>query len=211
MKRYFLAFLCLLITTIAVGFALTVSLTKNVQLRDEITELNSELDRTAEAMAHSSLGMAILSQMASSDEYTEVFRQLDSIPPASLRCDIVDFSEYPADRLEGVNQIEFQKHNPFHNPPIQLITFYQETLSEDLARRIVPLEQAKSAFVLIKGDSFEIVDSMVHDGNYSRGTSYYGGPPYANNVSAEFDLDLDQPDNTVVRYKILPTGFERIK
>lgn len=209
MKRYLPALLCLLLTTIAV--ALTLSLARNAQLRDEITELNSELGRKAEAVFHSSLGMALLSQMASSDEYTAVFRQLDSIPAASLRCDIVDFSEYPADRLEGVNQIEFQKHNPFHSPPIQLIAFYQKTLSEDRTRRIVPPEQAKSVLVLIKGDSFEIVDSMVHDGAYSLNTTSYGDPPYANNVSAEFGLDLDQPDNTVERYRILPTGFDRIK
>ena len=211
MNRYFLASLCLLVVAMVVGFALAVSLAKNVQLRDEIIQLNTELDKKAESMVHSTLGMAILSKMASSDEYTAEFQQLDSIPPTSLRCDMFDFSAFPADRLEGVNQMEFQEYNPFHSPPIQLITFYQETLSDDRTRRILPPAQAKAVLVLVKGDSFEIVDSMVHDGTYSLNKTYYGGPPYADDVSAEFGLDLDQPDNTMVRYRILPAGFEPIE
>jgi hypothetical protein len=211
MNRYFLASLCFLVVAIAVGFALAVSLAKNVQLRDEITQLNYELDKKTEAMGHSTLGMAILSKMASSDEYTAEFRQLDSIPATSLRCDIFDFSEFPADRLESVNPMEFQRYNPFHSPRIQLVTFFQETFSDDLTRRVLPPAQAKAVLVLVKGDSLEIVDSMVHNGTCSQNKTYYGGPPYADDVSAEFGLDLDQPDNTVVRYRILPTGFEPIK
>ena len=35
-----------------------------------------------------------------------------------------------------------------------------------------------------------------------------GGDLYANDLSAEFSLDLDQPDGSFARYQILPTVFE---
>lgn len=155
--------------------------------------------------------LAILNQMASSAEYAESLQQIRSIPRASLRHRVWNFSELPADWPEGVDPREFQKCNPFHSPAIQLVSFQQSTLSEDRQKRILDPKKTKCVYVLIKGASFEIVATINHTGTSSLGKTYYGLPPYANNVSVEFVLDLDQPDGTATRYKVLPTGFERIK
>ena len=159
----------------------------------------------------SDMRSAILSQLASSAEYAEALQQIKSIPRASLRHHVWDFSKLPEDWPEEMESVEFQKCNPFHSPAIQLVSFHQTNLSEDRKERIPDSEKIRCTFVLIKGASFEVVATMNHTGTSSLDKTYYGGPPYANNVSAEFRLTLDQPDGSVTRYKVLPTGFEQIK
>ena len=154
---------------------------------------------------------AILSQMASSPEYAKALQQIRSIPRASLQYRIWDFSELPEDWPAGADPMEFQKCNPFHSPAVQLVSFHQTSLSEDRRERILDPMEIRCVYVLIKGAAFDIVATMNHTGTSSLDKTYYGAPPYANNVSAEFGLTLHQPDGTATRYKVLPTGFERIE
>ncbi len=154
---------------------------------------------------------AILSQMAASAEYAEALQQIKSIPRASLHYRVWDFSELPDDWPIGVDPTEFQKCNPLHDPPIRLVSFYEKSLSEDGRTRIRDPKKTKNVFVLIKVEPFEIVQVLEHTGTSGLNRTHYGVPPYANNLSAEFCLDLDQPDGTVTRYKVLPVGFERIE
>lgn len=208
MNRSVLASCVLLLISIALTIALVTSRTENAQLRDDIAALNTQLELKTNAIESSNLGMTILGRMISSERYPEIAKKLESVAQASLLAETNDLSSFPADQMEGVSESDFQTHNPFHDPPIQLITIRQRTLSEDRTERILPAEESTSVLLLVKRDSLDVIDAIAHVGTYTLGKTYHGGAPYADNVSVEFGLTFDQPDQSVARYKILPTGFE---
>ncbi len=158
----------------------------------------------------SDLGMAVLGQLKSSADHAKTLAAIRAIPAASLRCHVMDYSQFPED-MDGVDPVEFQRCNPFHKPPVKLVTFSQETLSKDRRRRILDPRKASRVFVLIVADPLKIVATMKHTGSYNHDRTYFGSPPYQNNVSAEFGLTLNQPTGPDIRYKIQPTGFKRIQ
>ena len=153
---------------------------------------------------------SVLRQMESSPRHAQALRQIRSIPEASLRFRVWDLSELPQNLAAGVDPKEFQKFNPFHSPAIQLVSFHQTSLSEDRRKRIMDPRKVRCVYVLVKGHESEIVATMNHTGTSSLDKTYYGGPPYENKVSAGFVLTLDHADDTVSRFRVLPTGFDAI-
>ena len=153
---------------------------------------------------------SVLSQMESSHRHAQALRKIRSIPEASLRFRVWDLSELPQDLAAGVDPKEFQKFNPFHSAAIQLVSFHQTSLSEDRRKRIMDPRKVRCVYVLVKGHESEIVATMNHTGTSSLDKTYYGGPPYAKKVSAEFVLTLDHAEDTVSRYQVLPTCFDAI-
>lgn len=155
-------------------------------------------------------GMMVLGKMDTLPQYVEVVSDIKSIPNLSLRCSVFDFSELPDDWPTGADPTEFQKCNPFHQPAVKLFYFHEKSLSEDRKTRIRDPEKIKGFLVLIQMQPFKVLQVMEHTGRMGLNRTYCGDPPYANDLSAEFSLDLDQPDGSFTRYQILPTGFQRI-
>lgn len=185
MRRFTLAKLLFLVTIIVAALALFVSRKENLQLKAEIVKLSGSLD-SAEPMIeslekdveHSRLGAALLYRMALTDKYAEFFSFIDKIPAESLSCGVMDLPEYPS---------------------IKLITLFQDRDSPD--GTWLPLDQCKSAQIIVTNDSLNVVDYVMHQG--FGGVSKVMDDPYV--------ADWELPDGTTVEYKILPGGFVRIQ
>ena len=99
------------------------------------------------------------------------------IPAESLSCRAMELPEYPS---------------------VQLITFHHYRWNADGS--ILPIDECKSATIIVKTESLDVVDHVVHQGFSSLEKSSF----------APFYIWCgDLPDGTNVRYTILPTGFER--
>ena len=185
MKRFSLAWFFLLVAVTALGLALISSQRENALLRTEIGELNEALDSSHikvywrdKDLAHSRLGISLLYRMALSGDYADLFAFLGKIPPESLSCTIMELPEYPS---------------------IRLFSYYQNRNRPDGSW--LPMNQCKSAEIIVKTDSLDIVDVVMHQG--------FGG--VMNSADHPYVTDWDLPDGTKVEYKILPTGFEPVR
>ena len=184
MKRSSIGFLLVVIALVAAMIALSVSLRENQKLHSEIAALHDTIVQTEsmvnhqrQLLAQARLGSTLLYRMASSKDYDEIFKLIRTIPAESLSCRTMELPEYPS---------------------VQLITFHHYRLNADGS--ILPIDECRSVAIIVKSESLDVVDYVVHQGFSSLEKSSF----------APFYIWCgDLPDGTNVRYTILPTGFER--
>ncbi len=181
-----MSFWLVVVAMVAPLVALGVSLRENSKLRTELANIGKTAD-SAEAMTHhqqklltdARLGSTLLYRMASSDRHEEIIEFLREIPAASLSCRTMDLPEYPTVKL-----ISFHHHR--ENPDGSLL----------------PIDECKSASILVNSESLEILDYNLHRGFSSISKS---------SIAPFYVLCRDQPDGSSIKYTILPTGFELTK
>ena len=183
-KRFSIASLFVVIALVAAVCAWLASLRSNQRLHTEIDGLRETVDRTEDMvegqrqlLAEARLGSTLLYRMALSKEYDEVFDFIRTIPKESLSCRTLELPEHSS---------------------VQLVFFHHYRLGADGST--LPIDECKSATILIKTESLEVVDYNLHKGFGSIDKSSFA-PFYV--------LCNDYPDGTNVEYTVLPTGFER--
>ena len=116
--------------------------------------------------------------MALSKDHDDILKFVRMIPAESFSCKTMKFPEYPS---------------------LQLVWFHHHRQLPDGS--ILPTEKCKSAALLLKTESLEIVDYDLHDGFTSISRS---------SVEPYYVLNRDQRDGTSVKHIVRSTGFERI-
>ena len=184
MKRFSIGFLLLLIALVAAVGGWLVSIRSNQLLNSEIAGLHetieqseSMVDHQRQLLADARLGSTLLYRMALGEEYDEVFDFLRAIPAASLSCRTMELPEYPS---------------------VKLISFHHHRQSPDGS--VLPIDECKSASILVKSGSLDVPDYDLHKGFSSISKS---------SVAPFYVLCRDLPDGSSLKYTILPTGFER--
>lgn len=84
-------------------------------------------------------------------------------------------------------------------PSIRLVVYGHHPKSLD--GTYLPLDQRKIAYVMIQSDSLDVVDCVMSLG--------FGG--VGNSLNGPYTTSGSLPDGTQVKYRISPTGFERIQ
>jgi hypothetical protein len=183
MKRNSICVLLLFVALAALA-AWLLTLRKKQELDSELAALRNSVDQ-AEAMvdhhkqllSDARLGSALLSRMALSEDHDDILDFVRTIPAESLSCKTMELPEYPS---------------------LQLVWFHHQRQLPDGS--ILPIDECKSAALLLNSESLEIVDYDLHDGFSSVSKS---------SVEPYYVLNRDQPDGTTVSYVVLPSGFKR--
>ena len=146
--------------------------------RDAVDQIKAMVVYEKQLLGDAHLGNALLSRMALSKDHDDILKFVRMIPAESLSCKTMKFPEYPS---------------------LQLVWFHHHRQLPDGS--ILPTEKCKSAALLLKTESLEIVDYDLHDGFSSISRS---------SVEPYYVLNRDQRDGTSVKHIVRSTGFERI-
>lgn len=148
-----------------------VTIASLTQQRDELVRIKQEGEK---AVSDSMLFAAMLSEIGDKKEtYSDLFALLHSIPPESLQCTVETFSELPSVRLAYI---------------------------VDRSTTVSGFGTPKSAHLLIKNDSIEVIDYVIVDGT--------GATRISTCPSTMDDCDFAGQKYTA-KYVITPTGFVR--
>ena len=184
MKRFSIGSLFVVIALVATVGACLVALRSNRLLHSELAGLHETIEQTEsmvdyqlQLLADARLGSTLLYRMALSEEYDEVFDFLRTIPADSLSCRTMEFPEYPS---------------------VKMISFHHHRQGPD--GTVLPLDECKSASILVKSGSLDVIEYNLHKGFSTINAS---------SVAPFYVLCRDLPDGSSVKYTILPTGFER--
>ncbi len=182
-KQFSITFLSVVIALVAVVCGWLVSVRSNQRLQAEIEGVRETLQQTEEMvdsqsrlLAQARLGSTLLYRMAQSKEYEEVFDLISTIPNESLSCRIMELPEHPS---------------------VQLVSYHHYRFNADGS--ILPIDECKSATILVKTESLEVVDYNIHNGF---------GSIKKSSVEPFYVLCGDNPDGTIAKHTVLPTGFE---
>ena len=172
----------LLLTVVVISVVVTaVALQRESSRRKEETAtLKAERDKynymhgfRVSELADARLGTSLLYRLAKADNlYSDLFEFLDSIPPDSLHCNVSEFT---------------------HSPSIRVVSFSQYRFLSDGS--VLPIDQCKCAQLLVKSDSLEVVDYIMHYGFGDTGID----PPYTS--------DWILADGKHKMYYITESGF----
>ncbi len=182
MKRNSVCILLIVMALVAM-VAWLLTLLQKQQLDSELAALRNSVDQ-AEAMvdhhkqllSDARLGNALLTRMALSEYHGDILEFVRTIPAESLSCKTMELPKYPS---------------------LQLVWFHHHRQLADGS--ILPTDECKSAVLLLKTESLEIVDYDLHDGFSIVSKS---------SVEPYYVLNKEQPDGTSVKHIVLPTGFE---
>ena len=182
MKRNLVSVLLAVVALVAM-VAWLVAFRQNQLLQSELAAQRDAVDQTEamgdyqqQLLGDARLGNALLCRMALSKDHDEILEFVRTIPAESLSCKTMELPKYPS---------------------LQLVWFHYHRQLPDGS--ILPTDKCKSAALLLKSESLEIVDYDLHDGFSSVSTS---------SVEPYYVLNRDQPDGTSVKHVVLPTGFE---
>ena len=117
-----------------------------------------------------------------SSKHRALFDFLGTIDPESLRCEIVDVDLEPGDKLV-------------------LYSFHSSYELADGSPR--PVLERKSALLLVDTSTFTVIDVVMAEGYRTESRS---GPA----PMTSWDTEWLKQDGSTIKYRILPTGFERI-
>jgi hypothetical protein len=183
MKRNFVGVLLAFVALVSIVASLVV-FRQNQLLQSELAAQREPADQTEamvvyeqQLLGDARLGNALLSRMALSKDHDDILEFVRTIPAESLSCKTMELPEYPS---------------------LQLVWFHHHRQLPDGSN--LPTDKCKSAALLLKTESLEIVDYDLHDGFSSVSKS---------SVEPYYVLNRDQPDGTSVKHVVLPTGFER--